>query len=85
MLLGAAQLRNGVFGRLGFAGLVGGATCFVVGVGELLASDQSTYDVPFAIGSVIVTIWLIAVGVLMWRRSDAPLDREVSVEHAVTR
>jgi hypothetical protein len=83
MLLGAAQLRNGTSGRLGFAAVLGGATCFVVGIGELLASDQSKYDVPFAIGSVIVTIWLIATGVLMWRRADVVPRQRVEQTNAV--
>jgi len=66
-LIGAAQLRAGVHGRLGLGGVIGGAVCLVVGVASLLTVDQSTYDVPFVVGSVIVTIWLIVTGVLLWR------------------
>ena len=67
-LLGAAQLRERMpAGRLGVAGIVGGAVCVIVGVGSLLTSDQSTYDVPFLIGSLLVTFWLIGTGVVMWR------------------
>jgi hypothetical protein len=40
--------------------------CVVVGVGMLLASDQSTFDVPFLIGSLVVTLWVIATGVVAW-------------------
>lgn len=76
VLLGAAQLRSRSVGRAGFAAIVGGAVCVVVGVAELLTSDQSTYDVPFAIGSVIVTIWLLVTGVALWRQSD---EREIDI------
>ena len=71
LLLGAMQLRSGGTGWLGLAAVVGGAVCAVVGVGSLLVSDQSTYDIPFAVGSVLVTLWLLATGVLMWRRADS--------------
>jgi hypothetical protein len=75
VLVGAAQLRSGETGSLGAAGIGGGTVGVGVGLGSLLTSDTSTYDVPFAIGSVIVTIWLLTTGVLLWRRSgDADID-----------
>lgn len=69
-LLGASQLRAGTTGRLGYAAILGGAVCVVVGVGSLLKTDQSTFDIPFAVGSVIVTVWLLATGVRLWREPD---------------
>jgi hypothetical protein len=36
----------------------------------LLKQDQSTFDIPFAIGSVIVTIWLLATGMRLWREQS---------------
>jgi hypothetical protein len=71
VLLGAAQLRSRNMSRLGWAAVVGGAVCVVVGIGELLKADQSSFDVPFAIGSVIVTLWLLATGIVMWRDPHA--------------
>lgn len=71
LLLGTAQLRSAETGRLGVAGITGGIVCVGVGLGSLLTSDSSTYDVPFAIGSVIVTVWLLVTGFVLWRRSDA--------------
>jgi hypothetical protein len=70
VLIGAAQLRSrGPDTRIGYAAVLGGAVCTVVGVASLLHSDQSTFDVPFLIGSLLVTFWLIATGVVMWRGS----------------
>ena len=70
LLLGAAQWKSASGARLGTAAMIGGAVCVVVGIGELLTADQSRYDIPFAIGSVIVTIWLLVTGVTMWRRPE---------------
>lgn len=78
VLLGIAQLRARTASRLGLAAIVGGAVCFVVGIAQLLTADQSTYDVPFAIGSVIVTIWLLVTGVVLWRQSPAG---EINIAH----
>jgi hypothetical protein len=67
ILLGIGQLRSGAMARLGYGAIVGGLVCVVVGVGSLLKQDQSTFDIPFAVGSVIVTIWLLATGLRLWR------------------
>jgi hypothetical protein len=71
VLLGAAQLRTRAIGaRLGLVAVVGGLVCAVVGVASLLHEDQSTFDVPFLIGSLLVTAWLIATGVLLARSAS---------------
>ena len=72
LLLGAMQLRGGRSSWLGLGAVLGGAVCLVVGVGALLTSDQSTYDIPFAVGSVLVTIWLLVTGIQMWRGTATP-------------
>ena len=69
ILIGAAQLQGHVTGRLGLGAVVGGAICVFVGFASLLKEDQSTYDIPFAIGSVIVTLWLLMTGIVWWRRT----------------
>jgi hypothetical protein len=71
-LIAAAFVRSRGLGpvasmRLGAVGLIGGLVCIVVGVGSLLHGDQSVFDIPFAIGSVLVTIWVIGTGVVLWR------------------
>ncbi len=76
MLIGVMQLRRRTTGRLGWAAIIGGAVCLVVGFAALLKSDQSTYDIPFAVGSVIVTIWVMVTGAVMWRR---PAQREIDL------
>ena len=71
VLIGTGFLRGrGMAARTGGLGVLGGLICIVVSIGSLLHSDQSTFDIPFAIGSVLVTIWLIGTGVILWRASD---------------
>jgi hypothetical protein len=71
VLIGAAFMRGrGVGSRLSIIGVIGGLVCVVVGIGSLLHSDQSTFDIPFAIGSVLVTVWLIGIGITLWRAPD---------------
>jgi hypothetical protein len=71
VLIGVMQRRTDSVARLGFAAIVGGLVCCVVGIASLLTADQSTYDVAFGIGSAIVTVWLFVTGLVMWRRTDA--------------
>ena len=47
--------------------LLGGALCLVVGVVNLGLDDQSTLDIPFLIGSLLVTGWVLAAGLVMLR------------------
>lgn len=74
LLLGAAQLRersvNAVIAALG---VVGGLVCAVVGVAELLTDTPSDFDIPFLVGSLLVTAWLLATGVLLWRAPEVTL------------
>jgi hypothetical protein len=70
VLLGLGQVRARFGARLGYGAIVGGLVCVVVGIGSLLKQDQSTFDIPFAIGSVIVTIWLLATGMRLWREQS---------------
>jgi hypothetical protein len=74
ILIGVTQVRDARRRALGVAALAGGAVCVVVGFGSLLRDDQSVYDVPFLIGSLIVTLWLIASGVALWRSAEVGAD-----------
>jgi len=53
---------------LGAAGGLGGLICLGVGVFYLLRSDQSPANIPFYVGSLLVTVWLLAAGALLWRQ-----------------
>lgn len=71
LLIGAAQLRErSVKPLVGSLGVVGGLGCAVVAVGELLTDDPSGYDIPFLVGSLLVTLWLLATSVSLWRSPD---------------
>lgn len=82
-LIAAAQLlhRNDA-PRLSITGLAGGAVCAVTGVIGLLVRDQSSIDVPFLVGSLLVTLWVFATGLHLAR---TPGERVVDVtDQAVT-
>jgi hypothetical protein len=72
LLIGAAMLVSRQYPSwLSAAGMVGGLICFVVGVVNLVREDQSTLDIPFLIGSLLATAWIIASGVLLVRDEAA--------------
>lgn len=74
LLLGAAQLRDrSVSVLIATLGVVGGLVCAVVGVAELLTDTPSDFDIPFLVGSLLVTLWLLATGVVLWRVPDLTL------------
>jgi hypothetical protein len=52
---------------LGVAGVMGGALCVGVGVFDLLHQDQGDANIPFAVGSVLVTVWIFGCGWLEFR------------------
>jgi hypothetical protein len=68
ILLGLAILQSRTFPAwLAAVGVVGGLCCVVVGLHNLISEDQSALDVLFLVGSLLVTAWLLAGGVLMRR------------------
>jgi hypothetical protein len=70
LLLGLAIVLNRRYPVwLGVAGVLGGVLCLAVGVFELLRTDQNPTVIPFFIGSLLDTGWLLWAGVLLWRRS----------------
>jgi hypothetical protein len=83
LLLGAAPLLISVamHARADFArwltllGGLGGAVCIVVGFMNLLTSDQGDNEIPFLAGSLLVTVWVLATGITLFRaRGYAPAD-----------
>jgi hypothetical protein len=85
MIIGAIQLRERVVASwLGMTACVGGLVCAVVGIGLLVDSSQSDLDVPFLIGSLLVTLWVIATGVVMWREpTPTQIDLTTPAETSV--
>jgi hypothetical protein len=74
LLLGAAALLSRAQPSwVGVLGTVGGALCVVVGFVNLVRADQTTLQIPFLIGSLLVTVWIIAAGALLWREPDRPV------------
>jgi hypothetical protein len=49
--------------------LVGGIVCAFVGAVNLGLDDQSTLDIAFLVGSLLVTVWAIAVGWVLFRHA----------------
>jgi hypothetical protein len=50
--------------------LFGGVICLVVGSVNLGLDDQSTLDIPFLIGSLLITAWILAAGYEMLRSAQ---------------
>jgi hypothetical protein len=69
LLLGAASLRQPPAARwIGVVGALGGLCCVVVGTLLLVVDETGDLDVPFLIGSLLVTVWILAAGVELLRR-----------------
>ena len=81
VLLGIAPLLLGIamlgFGRyptyVALTGVAGGAVCICVGFVNLLKEDQSSTQWPFLIGSLLVTVWVLAAAYQLWPRDDRPV------------
>jgi Domain of unknown function (DUF4386) len=79
VFLGAAPLLIGVavvLSRqwatwLGIGGVAGGALCLAVGFINLSRGDQTATQIPFLVGSLLVTGFLIAAGIRLWRGAVA--------------
>jgi hypothetical protein len=48
--------------------LLGGAICALVGTVNLGRDDQSTLEIPFLVGSLLITAWVLVSGWLLARR-----------------
>jgi hypothetical protein len=47
---------------LAVVGFIGGGLCTGVGIFDLLHDDQGDANIPFLIGSLLVTVWLVGCG-----------------------
>lgn len=73
LLLGGAQsVAERGDRRLGVLGIAGGAVCLVVGVVSLVKQDQGPMEIPFLVGSLLVTAWLLLAGIALWRSAGRP-------------
>jgi hypothetical protein len=76
ILIGIAMAQSRAFPTwLAGIGVVGGVICLFVGVSNLVREDQSALDLVFLIGSLLVTAWLLAAGVLL-RREPADVTAQ---------
>ncbi|MEO8697714.1 MAG: hypothetical protein ABI658_29715 [Acidimicrobiales bacterium] len=68
ILLGLAAFRARRFSVwTNLSAVAGGVLCLVVGIVNLGLDDQSTLDIPFLVGSLLVTVWVLAAGYEMLR------------------
>jgi hypothetical protein len=74
VLLSVAMLQTRAFPTwVAGVGVVGGLICAIVGVANLLIEDQAKLNLVFLVGSLLVTVWLLAAGVLL-RRVPVPAE-----------
>ncbi|MCU1588826.1 MAG: hypothetical protein JWP11_82 [Frankiales bacterium] len=68
LLISVAMLQTRSFPTwVAGIGILGGVICAFVGVANLLLEDQAALNLVFLVGSLLVTVWLIASGVLLRR------------------
>jgi hypothetical protein len=71
LLLGLAAMRTRRFPAwVAWVATVGGAVCFVVGLWGLATTDQDMLVIPFLVGSVLVTLFILAAGWILWQLPD---------------
>ena len=71
LLLGAAALRTKRYPAwLGWAAIVGGLICLGIGFAGLTTTDGDSLVIPFAIGSVLVTVWGLGAGWMLWQQPE---------------
>jgi hypothetical protein len=71
VLLGAAALRTRRFASwIGWAAVVGGVVCVGVGLAGLADVDADSLVIPFLVGSVLVTLWVLGAGWMLWQQPD---------------
>jgi hypothetical protein len=61
---------------LGWVGVVGGLGSLTSGVAMFLGVDLELY-IAFAL---VVSVWMVAMGLLMWRRADTARNSEPRLE-----
>lgn len=71
---GAALMARRKPTWVGLSGMAGGALCLVVGFIDLSRQDQEPTQIPFLVGSLLVTVWIIAAGLGLWRLERAAED-----------
>jgi hypothetical protein len=57
--------------------LLGGAICALVGIVNLGRDDQTTLEIPFLVGSLLITAWVLASGWFLVRRDALGSDSAV--------
>jgi hypothetical protein len=71
MLYGLALIQSNSYPRwLGWAGLISGVGCIVVGCLQFVGGETSFLTTMFLVFSVTITLWMLAIGIFLWRKSD---------------
>ncbi len=72
MLFGLAVIRSRLYTDwLGWIGFIGGVVLTVVGLMDIaFGSTELTFLALFPITAAVVSVWLMALGVLMWRHAE---------------
>jgi hypothetical protein len=79
LLLGTVALRTRRYPvGVGALALAGGLVCLAVGFVNLLRQDQTATQIPFLVGSLLVTAWILVAGALLWRRGEIRSDAQLA-------
>lgn len=75
LLYGLAILTDTLYPRwLGWIAFLAGSGSVVVGVAQAYAGRSAAIEIGFIVCSVTVTLWSLAIGVLLWRRADRTVE-----------
>jgi hypothetical protein len=71
LLLGMAAIRNGRYpAALAWTAVVGGAAGILTGMAGLGGAEGDDLMIPFLVASLLVTIWIIGAGTVLWRTPE---------------
>ena len=72
LLLGLAAIRSGrIAAWIGWAAVLGGVVSGGVGLAGLADVDPDSLIIPFLVGSMLVTVWVLGAGWTVWQQASA--------------
>ena len=71
ILYGLALVVSGTYARpLGWIAVLGGSVSFVAGLVQAYDGRSATASLVFIAGSMLVTVWMLVLGLAMWRQAE---------------
>jgi hypothetical protein len=79
VVYGLAILTDTVYPKwFGWVAVLAGSGSVVVGLAQAYAGRSAAIEIGFVVCSVTVTLWMLAIGIVLWRRADGTVNTAVS-------